>query len=130
MLKHFCELKFKNEQNLKTSLEMVRQCLCSDKELPVRVEAAVALQVLLVEQEKGKQHRDPALRSLVCKIKWSCIQILFYTLSQDTFAAHFLKLFYFMNSFGFKQCLFNSIKKFQDFPFETFPIACQVPIHR
>lgn len=55
MLKHFCELKFKNEQNLKTSLEMVRQCLCSDKELPVRVEAAVALQVLLVEQEKGKQ---------------------------------------------------------------------------
>lgn len=55
VLKHFCELKFKNEQNLKTSLEMVRQCLCSDKELPVRVEAAVALQVLLVEQEKGKQ---------------------------------------------------------------------------
>lgn len=55
MLKHFCELKFKNEQNLKTSLEMVRQCLCSDKELPVRVEAAVALQVLLVEQEKGNE---------------------------------------------------------------------------
>lgn len=55
VLKHFCELKFKNEQNLKTSLEMVRQCLCSDKELPVRVEAAVALQVLLVEQEKGKR---------------------------------------------------------------------------
>lgn len=55
MLKHFCELKFKNEQNLKTSLEMVRQCLCVDKELPVRVEAAVALQVLLVEQEKGKR---------------------------------------------------------------------------
>lgn len=53
VLKHFCELKFKNEQNLKTSLEMVRNCLCSDKELPVRVEAAVALQVLLVEQEKG-----------------------------------------------------------------------------
>lgn len=60
VLKHFCELKFKNEQNLKTSLEMVRQCLCSDKELPVRVEAAVALQVLLVEQEKGKQQRDSA----------------------------------------------------------------------
>lgn len=66
VLKHFCELKFKNEQNLKTSLEMVRQCLCSDKELPVRVEAAVALQVLLVEQEKGKQQRDPAFCSLVC----------------------------------------------------------------
>ena len=53
VLKHFCELKFKQEANLMTALERVRTALCTDKELPVRVEAAIALQVLLVEQEKG-----------------------------------------------------------------------------
>lgn len=68
VLKHFCELKFKNEQNLKTSLEMVRQCLCSDKELPVRVEAAVALQVLLVEQEKAKDYIQPFVKPICLEL--------------------------------------------------------------
>ncbi|XP_022334260.1 importin-7-like isoform X2 [Crassostrea virginica] len=68
VLKHFCELKFKNEQNLKTSLEMVRQCLCVDKELPVRVEAAVALQVLLVEQEKAKDYIQPFVKPICLEL--------------------------------------------------------------
>ena len=54
VLKHFCELKFKNENNLRQALELTRNALCSDKDLPVRVEAAIALQMLITEQEKGK----------------------------------------------------------------------------
>ncbi|XP_061173648.1 importin-7-like [Saccostrea echinata] len=68
VLKHFCELKFKNENNLKTALEMVRNSLCSDKELPVRVEAAVALQVLLVEQEKARDFIQPFVKPICLEL--------------------------------------------------------------
>ena len=68
VLKHFCELKFKQEANLMTALERVRTALCTDKELPVRVEAAIALQVLLVEQEKGM--------ALLCDFWWWKMKVM------------------------------------------------------
>ncbi len=49
----FCEVKYKQPENLAKALQMVKHALCTDKELPVRVEAAIALQMLLIEQEKG-----------------------------------------------------------------------------
>ena len=53
MLRYFSELKFKQEANLFQALECTKTCLCTDKELPVRVEAAIALQMLITEQDKG-----------------------------------------------------------------------------
>lgn len=47
----------------------------------------------------------------VCEIK--------YTLSRDIYAALFLKLFLVINTSGFKRYLFNAMKKFHDFSFET-----------
>ncbi len=38
---------------MKNALDLTRNALCTDKELPVRVEAAIALQMLLTEQDKG-----------------------------------------------------------------------------
>lgn len=51
---YFCEVKFKSDQNLQTALELTRLCLINDNEMPVKVEAAIALQVLISNQEKGK----------------------------------------------------------------------------
>lgn len=54
MLHYFCEVKFKSEHNLQSALDMTRLCLINDNEMPVKVEAAIALQVLISNQEKGK----------------------------------------------------------------------------
>lgn len=54
VLHYFCEVKFKSDQNLQTALELTRRCLIDDREMPVKVEAAIALQVLISNQEKGK----------------------------------------------------------------------------
>lgn len=54
VLHYFCEVKFKSDQNLQTALELTRHCLINDNEMPVKVEAAIALQVLISNQEKGK----------------------------------------------------------------------------
>lgn len=54
VLHYFCEVKFKSDQNLQTALELTRRCLIDDREMPVKVEAAIALQVLISNQEKGR----------------------------------------------------------------------------
>jgi len=46
-------VKFKNVNNLRTALDVIRNILSNDPEVPVRIEAATALQQLLAEQEKG-----------------------------------------------------------------------------
>jgi len=53
VLHSFSEIKFKNIGNLKTALDVMRNILSNDREVPVRIEAAMALQQLLSEQEKG-----------------------------------------------------------------------------
>lgn len=53
MLHYFCEVKFKSDHNLQTALDLTRVCLINDTQMPVRVEAAIALQVLISNQEKG-----------------------------------------------------------------------------
>lgn len=58
MLHYFCEVKFKSDQNLQTALELTRLCLINDNEMPVKVEAAIALQVLISNQEKGTCFTD------------------------------------------------------------------------
>ena len=54
MIHQFAEVKYKNKANLARALDLTRTALCTDKELPVRVEAAITIQMLLAEQEDGK----------------------------------------------------------------------------
>ena len=53
MLQQFSEVPFKNVSNLQRLIDLLSKALCEDKELPVRVEAAIAIQHVLVDQEKG-----------------------------------------------------------------------------
>lgn len=53
MLQQFSEVPFKNISNLQRLLDLLAQSLCEDKELPVRVEASMAIQHVLSDQEKG-----------------------------------------------------------------------------
>ena len=46
-------------------MELLRLAMCTDKELPVRVEAALAIQMLLTEQEKAEDFLRPHIRTVV-----------------------------------------------------------------
>ncbi|KAG9468007.1 hypothetical protein GDO78_013890 [Eleutherodactylus coqui] len=65
VLHYFCEVKFKIDQNLQTALELTRRCLIDDREMPVKVEAAIALQVLISNQEKAKEYIAPFIRPVM-----------------------------------------------------------------
>ncbi|KAM5138812.1 importin-7 [Mantella aurantiaca] len=65
VLHYFCEVKFKIDQNLQTALELTRRCLIDDREMPVKVEAAIALQVLISNQEKAKEYIAPYIRPVM-----------------------------------------------------------------
>lgn len=54
MLHSFSEVKFKNPANLQMTVEVLANILANDKELPVRIEAAIGLQAMLTDQERGK----------------------------------------------------------------------------
>uniref|UniRef100_A0A2K6BNH0 Exportin-2 central domain-containing protein n=1 Tax=Macaca nemestrina TaxID=9545 RepID=A0A2K6BNH0_MACNE len=65
VLYYFCEVKFKSDQNLQTALELTRRCLIDDREMLVNVEAAIALQVLISNQEKAKEYIMPFIRPVM-----------------------------------------------------------------
>ncbi|CAI5763392.1 importin-7 isoform X1 [Podarcis lilfordi] len=65
VLHYFCEVKFKSDQNLQTALELTRRCLIDDREMPVKVEAAIALQVLISNQERAKEYITPFIRPVM-----------------------------------------------------------------
>uniref|UniRef100_A0A8C6B8P4 Exportin-2 central domain-containing protein n=1 Tax=Monodon monoceros TaxID=40151 RepID=A0A8C6B8P4_MONMO len=47
------------------SLELTRRCLMDDREMPVQVEAAIALQVLISNQEKAKEYVTPFIQPVM-----------------------------------------------------------------
>ena len=53
MVSCFSKLNYKDHNNLSAVLGLICAMLHSDKELPVRVEAALALQDLIIEHENG-----------------------------------------------------------------------------
>lgn len=65
MFHTFSEVRFKDDANLQRGLDLTRTALCTDKELPVRVEAAIALQMLLAEQEKATNMLRPHVKSII-----------------------------------------------------------------
>ena len=53
MLHSFSEVKFKDMKNLEQALNLLRGAIVGDEDLPVKVEAAISIQMLLSEQDKG-----------------------------------------------------------------------------
>ncbi|XP_052799947.1 importin-7-like isoform X2 [Mya arenaria] len=68
VLRVFSELRFKQESHLYQALECTKTCMCNDKELPVRVEAAIALQMLISDQEKAKQYMKPHVKTVILEL--------------------------------------------------------------
>uniref|UniRef100_A0A8C8ELN5 Importin N-terminal domain-containing protein n=1 Tax=Oncorhynchus tshawytscha TaxID=74940 RepID=A0A8C8ELN5_ONCTS len=69
VLHYFCEVKFKSDQNLQTALELTRLCLINDNEMPVKVEAAIALYLSLHCQtqthHRSKEYITPFIRPVM-----------------------------------------------------------------
>ena len=65
MVRQFAELKYKNWQTVNQAVELVKVALCGDKDLPVRVEAAIAIQMLISEQEKAKAYIQPFVKPVI-----------------------------------------------------------------
>ncbi|XP_060050578.1 importin-8 isoform X2 [Erinaceus europaeus] len=62
VLHAFSSLKFHNELNLRNAVELAKKSLLEDKEMPVKVEAALALQALVSCQAQAKEHMKPHVR--------------------------------------------------------------------
>ncbi|NWW30292.1 IPO8 protein, partial [Panurus biarmicus] len=65
VLHSFSALKFHNELNLRNAVELAKKSLIDDKEMPVKVEAAIALQTLISNQEQAKEYVKPYVRPVM-----------------------------------------------------------------
>ncbi|KAM8884354.1 importin-8 isoform 2-T2 [Synchiropus picturatus] len=65
VLHSFSPLRFHDELMLRNAVELVKQDLVDDKEMPVKVEAAIALQTLVSNQEQAKQYIRPYIRPVM-----------------------------------------------------------------
>ncbi|KAI8780568.1 importin-7, partial [Biomphalaria glabrata] len=79
VVRYFSEMKFRNDQNLVAAVELVKTALCTDKDLPVRVEAAIALQMLISEQEKARNYIQPYVKPVILEL----LQIIRETENDD-----------------------------------------------
>uniref|UniRef100_A0A3Q3WKQ5 Importin N-terminal domain-containing protein n=1 Tax=Mola mola TaxID=94237 RepID=A0A3Q3WKQ5_MOLML len=61
----FSPLRFHDELVLRNAVELVKQDLIDDKEMPVKVEAAIALQTLVTNQEQAKLYIRPYIRPVM-----------------------------------------------------------------
>uniref|UniRef100_A0A8C5L990 Importin 8 n=1 Tax=Jaculus jaculus TaxID=51337 RepID=A0A8C5L990_JACJA len=65
VLHAFSSLTFHNELTLSTAVELARRSLIEDEEMPVKVEAALALQSLISNQTQAKEHMKPHVRPIM-----------------------------------------------------------------
>jgi len=63
VLHYFSEIRFKNEQVLADALRLTTNALLTDNELPVKVEAAIALQMFLNSQDAAIKYIEPQVRN-------------------------------------------------------------------
>uniref|UniRef100_A0A3P8UY59 Importin 8 n=1 Tax=Cynoglossus semilaevis TaxID=244447 RepID=A0A3P8UY59_CYNSE len=61
----FSPLCFRDELILRNAVELVKQDLIDDKQMPVKVEAAIALQTLVSNQEQAKLYIKPYIRPVM-----------------------------------------------------------------
>ncbi|XP_076030766.1 importin-7 msk isoform X2 [Oratosquilla oratoria] len=65
ILQNFDEIKFIQEQNIVTAMTGIQHALMHDHELPVKVEAAMALSAFLASQVKAEKIVEPNIRPIV-----------------------------------------------------------------
>lgn len=65
VLHAFSSLKFHNELNLRNAVELAKKSLIEDEEMPVKVEAALALQSLISNQTQAKEYMKPHVRPIM-----------------------------------------------------------------
>nr|XP_033806562.1 importin-8 isoform X3 [Geotrypetes seraphini] len=65
ILHSFSTLKFHNELNLRNAVELAKKSLIEDKEMPVKVEAAIALQTLISNQAQAKEYIKPYVKPVM-----------------------------------------------------------------
>ncbi|XP_029390746.1 importin-8 isoform X2 [Mus pahari] len=65
VLHAFSSLKFHNELNLRNAVELAKKSLIEDEEMPVKVEAALALQSLISNQAQAKEYMKPYVRFIM-----------------------------------------------------------------
>lgn len=61
----FSPLRFHDDLVLRNAVELVKQDLIEDKEMPVKVEAAIALQTLISNQQQAKVYIRPYIRPVM-----------------------------------------------------------------
>lgn len=65
VLHFFDDFEFDNEATLNQALNCLQSALLNDKELPVRVQAAISLQVFVHNQEKTKQFIEQNINNII-----------------------------------------------------------------
>ncbi|KAK3874176.1 hypothetical protein Pcinc_016350 [Petrolisthes cinctipes] len=65
ILQNFDEIKFKSDQNIVAAMNCIQNALLNDHELPVKVEAAMALSAFLASQNKAEKIVEPNIRPIV-----------------------------------------------------------------
>lgn len=68
VLHNFSEVKFKNPQVLMQVLSLASHALLHDKELPVKVEAAIVLQVYLSSQDEAAKYLEPQIQPITMQL--------------------------------------------------------------
>lgn len=68
VLHYFSEFSFKQEAVLAEAVRLTVTALLQDKELPVKVEAAVALQSLLNYQERSHRYVEPQVKQVALEL--------------------------------------------------------------
>jgi hypothetical protein len=68
VLHYFSEIKIKNQQVLGEIMRLTSAALLTDKELPVKVEAAVALQMYLISQENASKFLENQIKEITMEL--------------------------------------------------------------
>ncbi|XP_069686580.1 importin-7 isoform X4 [Periplaneta americana] len=68
VLHYFSEIKFKQEAILAEAIRLTTNALLTDQDLPVKVEAAIALQMLLNAQDKAQKYVEPQIKQITLEL--------------------------------------------------------------
>ncbi|XP_054164898.1 importin-7-like isoform X2 [Oppia nitens] len=67
-LHYFHEIQFTNDANLYQALSYLQNCLLTDKDLPVKVQAAISMQEMISFQDKSKQMIEPNITQIALEL--------------------------------------------------------------
>ncbi|KAM0731269.1 Importin-7 [Formica fusca] len=68
VMHYFSEIRFKSEQILVEAIRLITNALLTDQDLPVKVEAAIALQMMLAAQPKAQKYIEPLIKQITLEL--------------------------------------------------------------